>query len=313
VDGYRQAARSGVLALALAPAFIQEAYVRLVTVSLLVLFMASVAFADATDEGSQALKEERWSDAYRLLLPEARAGNTYAQYNVALMLSRGLGVPQDLVQAAKWYERAAKSGDDDAKVNLGLLYAAGGPGLKRDPARAAQLYREAAEAGNGMAQNNLGAAYLKGEGVERNDTEAIRWFTRSAEQDVAVAQNTLGALYCGGDKRPNPIKMDDDLCDKWLKRAVALGNEDAKKSLFYLTSKMAEKGHTEAMHSLGGYYLMGMGTTADVDKGLEWLTKAAEAGVKQSQLILSQLYEKGAYGVPVDSKKAAYWKSKYSK
>ena len=186
-------------------------------------------------------------------------------------------------EAAQWYERAAKSGDDDAKSNLGLLYAEGGPGMQRDPVRAAQLYREAAEAGNGLAQNNLGAAYMKGEGVERNDAEAIQWLTRSAEQDVAAAQSTLAAVYCGGDKRPNPIKRDSDLCDKWLKRAVALGNEDAKKAMFYLTSKMAEKGQTQAMHNLGGFYLMGMGTTVDVEKGLEWMTKAAEAGVKQSQ------------------------------
>jgi TPR repeat protein len=276
------------------------------------MLVASVAFADAVVDGSQAIKEERWADAYRLLLPEAQKGNTFAQYNVALMLSNGLGVPQDLPQAVKWYERAAKGGDDDAKVNLGLLYAAGGPGLKRDPARAAQLYREAAEAGNGMAQNNLGAAYLKGEGVERNDTEAIKWLNLAAEQDVDVAQNTLGALYCGGDKRPNPIKTDNNLCNKWIQRAVALGNEDAKKTLFFLTKRAAERGQKEAMHNTGGYYLNGFGTTADPVKGVEWLTKAAEAGVKQSQLMLSQLYAKGAYGVPVDSEKAAYWKSKHS-
>ncbi len=68
-----------------------EVSVRRVTVPLLVSFVASVAFADAVDDGNQALNEERWGDAYRLLLPEARAGNTFAQYNVALMLSKGLG------------------------------------------------------------------------------------------------------------------------------------------------------------------------------------------------------------------------------
>ena len=160
---------------------------RRVTHSLLSLFVASVAFANAVDDGNQALKEKRWADAYRLLLPEAQSGNASAQYNVALLLSKGLGVPQDLPQAAQWYERAAKSGDDDAKSNLGLLYAEGGPGMKRDPARAAQLYREAAEAGNALAQNNLGAAYMKGEALERNDVEAFQWLTRSAEQDVAAA------------------------------------------------------------------------------------------------------------------------------
>ena len=268
--------------------------------------------ADAMQDGLAALKAERWADAYRLLLPEAKGGNTLAQYNVALMLGKGLGVAQDLPQAAKWYERAAQGGDDDAKVNLGLMYAAG-EGVQRDYARAAQLYREAAANGNGMALNNLGAAYLKGEGVERNDAEALRLFNKAAEQDVAAAQNTLGALYCGGDKRPNPIRIDDDLCNKWLKSAAALGNEDAKASLFYLSMKAAERGEAEAMNNVGAFYLQGYGTQQDVQKGLEWLTKAAEAGVKQSQYSLSQLYEKGAFGVPADAKKAAYWKAKFAK
>ena len=82
-----------------------------------------------------------------------------------------------------------------------------------------------------MAQNNLGAAYLKGEGVVRDDAEALRWLNKAADQDVSAAQNTLGGLYCGGDKRTNPIKIDNELCNKWLKSAVALGNEDAKAAL----------------------------------------------------------------------------------
>jgi len=280
-------------------------------VPILFCLTAAVAMADAMDDGLAALKAERWAEAYRILLPEAKGGNTLAQYNVALLLSKGLGVAQDLPQAAQWYERAAKGGDDDAKVNLGLMYAMG-EGVERDPARAAQFYREAAAAGNGMAQNNLGAAYLKGEGVVRDDAEALRWLNRAADQDVSAAQNTLGGLYCGGDKRTNPIKIDNELCNKWLKSAVALGNEDAKASLFFLTKKAAERGEGQAMHNLGGYYLQGFGTAPDARQGMEWITKAAEAGVRQSQYVLSELYDKGAYGVPADAKKAAYWKSKYT-
>jgi TPR repeat protein len=149
--------------------------------------------------------------------------------------------------------------------------------------------------------------------VERNDAEALRLFNLAAEQDVAAAQNTLGAIYCGGDKRPNPIKIDDELCDKWLKSAVALGNEDAKSTMLYLTKKAAEDGDTKAMNNLGAYYIQGFGTKPDVQQGLEWLTKAGEAGVKQSQYTLMQLYEKGGYGVEADVKKAAYWKAKFAK
>jgi TPR repeat protein len=284
---------------------------RRITVSILACLIASAAMGDAMDDGLEALKAQRWADAYRILLPEAKGGNSLAQYNLALLLSEGLGVAKDLPQAAQWYERAANSGDLEAKVNLGLMYVAG-EGVKRDPVRAVQLYREAANEGNGMAQNNLGAAYLKGEGVERDDAEALRWLNKAAEQNVSQAQNTLGGLYCGGDKRPNPIKIDDELCNKWIKSAAALGNEDAKATMFFLTKKSAERGELQAMQNLGGYYLQGYGTQADARQGVDWLTKAAEAGFKPSQNVLSQLYERGGLGVAADAKKAAYWKSKYA-
>ena len=41
------------------------------------------------------------------------------------------------------------------------------------------------------------------------------------------------------------------------------------------------------------------------------MTKAANNGRKESQKILFQLYEKGAYGVERDEKQASYWKQKY--
>lgn len=265
------------------------------------------ALANALEEGNKALQAQRWADAYRLLLPEAQKGNSFAQYNVALLLSKGWGVKQDLPQAAHWYQRAADGGDNDAKTNLGLMYAEGS-GVKKDFQKAARLYREAADAGVGMAQNNLGAAYLRGEGVERSNREALKWFQKAADQNVPVAQNSLAALYCEGRSSPDKVEKNSDLCTKWLQRAAALGFEPAQKNIFTLTREKAEKGSVEAMHNLGAYYLKGMGTAANVQEGVKWFTKAAEAGRKESQLILSQLYERGAYGVPRDSKKAAYWK-----
>jgi TPR repeat protein len=106
--------------------------------------------------------------------------------------------------------------------------------------------------------------------------------------------------------------MDEELCNKWIKSAVALGNEDAKATLFILTKRSAERGDLQAMHNTGGYYLQGFGTQADARQGIEWLTKAAEAGLKQSQKVLSQLYEQGGFSVAADANKAAYWKAKYA-
>ena len=284
---------------------------RALVVVVLALFTSST-LAGALEDGDKALQEQRWADAYRLLMPEAEGGNSFAQYSVALLLSKGWGVMQDLPKAAQWYQRAADQGDTDAKVNLGLMYAAGS-GVKKDFGKAARLYREAADAGAAMAQNNLGGAYLRGEGVERSNREAMRWFQKAADQNLAIAQNSLAALYCEGRTSPDKIEKNADLCTKWLHQAASLGSQEAQKNIFILTKEKAENGSVEAMHNLGAYYLKGMGTAANAQEGLKWFTKAAEAGRKESQLLLSQLYEKGAYGVAQDSKRAAYWKKMHER
>jgi uncharacterized protein len=44
------------------------------------------------------------------------------------MYSEGQAVPQDYVQAATWYRRAADQGEPHAQYNLGIFYATGEAG-----------------------------------------------------------------------------------------------------------------------------------------------------------------------------------------
>jgi len=48
-----------------------------------------------------------------------------AQIYLAKMYYYGTGVAQDLVQAAKWFEKAAAAGDTDAQFFLALSYEKG--------------------------------------------------------------------------------------------------------------------------------------------------------------------------------------------
>jgi TPR repeat protein len=54
----------------------------------------------------------------------AEQGDAGAQYNLGVMYDYG-DVPQDDVEAVKWYRRAAKQGDAGAQVMLGAVYADG--------------------------------------------------------------------------------------------------------------------------------------------------------------------------------------------
>ena len=65
----------------------------------------------------------------RLARPLAAAGDARAQSVLGLLYYRGQGgVPQDKVEAAGWFRRAADQGDPQAQYNLGLSYARGDTG-----------------------------------------------------------------------------------------------------------------------------------------------------------------------------------------
>jgi TPR repeat protein len=102
------------------------------------------------------------------------------------------GVPQDYVEAVKWYRKAAEQGDANGQVMLGLMYDLG-RGVSLNPAEAVKWYTMAAEQGDGAGQANLGLAYLNGTGVPKDYVLAYMWFDLAAAQesysDSADAQN----------------------------------------------------------------------------------------------------------------------------
>ena len=113
------------------------------------------------------------------LLARAKAGQAKAQFYLGLAYDNGQGVPQDFVQAANWYRKAAEQGGADAQNNLGVLYY-NGQGVPQDFVQAANWWRKAAEQGYAGAQNNLGVLYGNGQGVPQDHTQAYFWFDLAA-------------------------------------------------------------------------------------------------------------------------------------
>jgi len=71
-------------------------------------------------------------------------------------------VPQDYVEAVKWYYAAAEQELADAQCNLGLCY-------------------------------------QTGRGVEQNSNAALKWFIRAARQGHKTAQHNLGVHYAAAE------------------------------------------------------------------------------------------------------------------
>src|SRR5690349_10104118 len=88
----------------------------------------------------------------------------------------------------------AEQGDAQAQLELGFMYSKG-KGVPQDFVQAVRWYRKSAEQGYANAQYNLCHAYLDGRGVPQDYKEAERWCRRAAEQGNARGQVGLGILY----------------------------------------------------------------------------------------------------------------------
>ena len=133
----------------------------------------------------------RW---YRL---SGEQGHVPAQFAVAAMYDRGVGVAADATEATRWYEAAARQGHAGAQHNLAAAYEEGrGVGLSLPLAR--QWYTEAAGAGLAQSQIRLAEMLAGGLGGEPDLPGAAQWYQVAAVQGVALAQARLGLAFAGG-------------------------------------------------------------------------------------------------------------------
>ena len=131
------------------------------------------------------------------LRAKADQGDPISQFELGSAYETGLhGLPQDGVEAARWYRLAAEQELVLAQYRLGLLYANGASRFGH--AEGVRWLRLAADQGLADAQYNLGVMYANGRGVPRDDAEAVRLLNLAAGQQYANAQYGLGLMYADG-------------------------------------------------------------------------------------------------------------------
>jgi uncharacterized protein len=159
---------------------------------LLLILLVSTDFqisAQQSDADSKAFEEAK-----------AKAEKGDAVFQAALGEFYYFGGPErtnNLVEAIKWFRKAAEQGVAEAQFNLGCAYA-NGKGVTKDADKALKWFRKAAEQGDPSAQCRLGLCYDKGEGVTKDKIEAIKWYRKAAIQGLAEAQYDLGISYDHG-------------------------------------------------------------------------------------------------------------------
>lgn len=158
-----------------------------------------------------------------LTLQEAiRAGNPSAYFETGRRYMEGFGVPQDLKEAARWYQIAAENALAPAQFRLANLYEKG-HGVKMDLQTAHQWYERAAQAGNIKAMHNLAVLYAEGIDGTPNLNQASYWFRQAASHGLKDSQFNLGVLYIKG------LGVERDLIEsyKWFALAATQGDTDA--------------------------------------------------------------------------------------
>lgn len=138
------------------------------------LFTVSLAAHADFKSGLAAYQHEDYAAVPAQILANTAHATPASETATGDMYFLGQGVPQDFVEALKWYQLAAKQGYASAQNKIGLLYEHG-LGVQRDNTEAAKWYRLAAQQRDASAANNLGLLYARGQGVPQNYVEAYKW------------------------------------------------------------------------------------------------------------------------------------------
>lgn len=236
------------------------------------------------DEAFGAFQRGLYLTARNLALPRAEKGDAAAQTLLAEIYARGLGVPRDDAEAAKWYHEAAKQGVPEAQLQYALILLDRKDASAEDKTRARDMMKAAADAGNANAQFNFGQMLIDERPGSRSMAEAYPYFLGAAEKGIADAQYAVSQILAHG---AGGITTDRAEARKWLIKA-------------------ARQNFDTAQYDLGIWYLEGIGGERDLKKAFIWTIRAARAGNVAAQGQAAKLYW-GGLGTEPNEVEAAAW------
>lgn len=143
--------------------------------------------------GEQLLGANNYNQGPEMIRRAADAGMPAAQYRLAKLHEKGIGVPRDLAQARAFTEKAARGGNVKAMHDLAVFFA-DGEGGPQSYAASVEWFRKAAEFGVVDSQYNLAVLYENGLGISPSKTEALYWYEVAARSGDASAPGNVETL-----------------------------------------------------------------------------------------------------------------------
>ena len=235
------------------------------------------------DAAYGAFQRGLYKTAYNLAMVRAKNGDPAAETLVAEILSRGLGVPLDAAEAAKWYALAAEQGVPEAQFQYALMLL-DGRYVKKDEKEAYALMQAAAEAGNRLAQFNFAQLLVQQDPGQAGIGKAAVYYERAAATGLADAEYAMAQIYANG--------------------AGGKPRDDAKARM--LLAQAARQNYDTAQIDLAAWMIEGRGGERDLKSGFGWMKRAAEGGNVAAQNRLAKLYMAGI-GTDPDLVLAGAW------
>ncbi len=172
----------------------RKTYITACAVLMTSVFGQNAALAAGTiDAGVKLYQAHDYAGAIAVWRPLAMQSDPNALFNLGQAYRQGRGVKVDPVQAAKYYEQAARLGHVAAQGNLATLLYFGTPPVK-DTKRAIELYHVAARNGDARAQYMLGVLYFNGDDVGKDWPKAYAYTSLAKDAGLPEASDTSTRL-----------------------------------------------------------------------------------------------------------------------
>jgi cell division septation protein DedD len=152
-------------------------------------FAVAPLYAQSVRAGIDEWQRGNYAQAVAIWRPLADAGDASAQFNLGQAYRLGRGLPTNVAESQKWFERAAGQGNVDAETTLGLLLFQNG-----DPEAGLKWLKVAAEQDEPRAMLVYGTALFNGDSVTQDPVLGYAYVRRSAAQGLAPARETLAQL-----------------------------------------------------------------------------------------------------------------------
>jgi hypothetical protein len=226
-------------------------------------------------------------------------------YSAGRLYELGQGVPQDYMQAYKYFKLACDGGNVEGCNELGFLFA-NGFGVAQDYQQAYKYGKQACDGGEMLSCKNLGLLFLTGQGVALDYSQAFKYFKLACDGGNSLGCNSLGYLFEHG----KGVQQDYTQAFKYLKRACDAGegigcaNIDLMYDLgngvtkdftqaFDFYKQMCDTSQFRGCDLLGQLYANGRGVPKDYGKSLELFKQACDGKGMGGCNDLGELYRDG--------------------